>query len=95
MTELTMNQLIRPMHDRVLVQRDIEETIEGGIILAGSAAEPQKTGVILALGADHCPFQVAVGDRVCFGVYAGVNIDHEGKPYILLKESEILGVIFD
>lgn len=87
-----MNEVIKPMHDRVLIERDVEETTAGGLVLAASATETQKSGVILALGADWHPFQVKVGDRVFFGTYAGVNIEHEGKPYILLKESEILAV---
>lgn len=87
-----MNEVIKPMHDRVLIERDTETETAGGILLAADAKETQKSGVILALGADWHPFQVKVGDRVYFGTYAGVEINHEGKPYVLLKESEILAV---
>ena len=92
MSKLEMNQVIKPTHDRVLIERDIETATAGGILLAADATETQKSGIILALGADWHPFQVKVGDRVYFGAYAGVSIDHEGKPYILLKEAEILAV---
>ena len=92
MSSVQMNQLIKPMHDRVLIERDVEKTTAGGIVLAEQAQELQRSGVILELGADWHPFQVKVGDRVYFGAYAGIEINHEGKPYLLLKESEILAV---
>ena len=92
MSSVQMNQLIKPMHDRVLIERDVEKTTAGGIVLAGQAQELQRSGVILELGADWHPLQVKVGDRVYFGAYAGMEINHEGKPYLLLKESEILAV---
>ena len=92
MIKSEMNQNIKPMHDRVLIERDIETATAGGILLATDATETQKSGVILALGADWHPFQVKVGDRVFFGTYAGVNIEHECKAYVLLKEAEILAV---
>lgn len=82
MSSLQMNQLIKPMHDRVLIERDVEETTVGGIVLAGQAQELQRSGVILTWCRLASISSKKVGDRVYFGAYAGMEINHEGKPYL-------------
>ena len=92
---------IRPLHDRVLVLRqEEEEKSAGGIFLPGSAKEKPNQGEVVAVGTgrildngDVRPVDVKVGDVVIFGKYAGSDtVEHGGKEYIILSESDIKGV---
>ncbi|MDF1821559.1 MAG: co-chaperone GroES [Alcanivoracaceae bacterium] len=92
---------IRPLHDRVLVRREEEETkTAGGIVLPGSAAEKPSRGEVIAAGngkiqenGDVRPLDVKVGDKVIFGQYAGNTVKVDGEDLLIMSEGEILAVI--
>ncbi|MEZ5975913.1 MAG: co-chaperone GroES [Planctomycetota bacterium] len=92
---------IRPLGDRVLVQRvEAEEKTSGGILLPESAKEKPKEGMIIAVGAgktldsgEKSSFSVAVGDRVLFTSYAGTEVKYDGEEFLIMREDDILGVI--
>lgn len=92
---------IRPLHDRVLVRREEEETkTASGIVLPGSAAEKPSRGEVIAAGkgkitdsGDVRALDVKVGDKVIFGQYAGSVVKVEGEELLMMAESEILAVI--
>ncbi len=95
---------IRPLHDRVVVRRKAEEEkTAGGILLPGSAKEKPNRGEVIAVGigtvndkGDVRPLDVKVGDKVIFGTYAGnVVEDTDGSELIVMRESDIFGVITD
>jgi len=92
---------IRPLHDRVLVRREEEETKSaGGIVLPGSAAEKPSRGEVIAAGngkvqenGEVRPLDVKVGDKVIFGQYSGNTVKVDGEELLIMGESEILAVI--
>lgn len=92
---------IRPLHDRVVVRREEEETKSaGGIVLPGSATEKPSQGEVLAVGHGRLldngelrPLDVKVGDKVVFGQYGGNAVKVDGDELLILSESEILGVL--
>lgn len=92
---------IRPLHDRVLVRREEEETkTAGGIVLPGSAAEKPSRGEVIAAGngkiqenGDVRPLDVKTGDKVIFGQYSGNTVKVDGEELLIMSESEILAVI--
>ncbi len=91
----------RPLHDRVLVRRlDAEEKTAGGIILPDTAQEKPMEGEILAAGSGHksedgkvTPLDVKKGDKVLFGKWSGTEIKLDGKDLLIMKESDIMGVL--
>ena len=92
---------IRPLGDRVLVQRvEAEEKTAGGILLPESAKEKPKEGRIIALGngrmldsGERSTFDVKVGDRILFSSYAGTEVKYQGDEYLIMGENDILAVI--
>ena len=91
---------IRPLHDRIVVRRTEEEQkTAGGILLPGSAQEKPQQGEIIAVGnAQHSdngvrPLDVKVGDKVLFGQYAGQTVKVDGEELLIMKESDVLGVL--
>ena len=92
---------IRPLHDRVLVRREEEETkTAGGIVLPGSAAEKPSQGEVLAVGPGRVtengetrPLDVKAGDKVIFGQYAGSTVKIDGEELLIMGENEIFGVL--
>lgn len=93
---------IRPLGDRVLVEPvEQEETIAGGmLVLPETAKEKPQQGNVLAVGAgrrdedgDRIEMDVNVGDKVLFAKYAGTEIKLDGKKLLILKESDILGIV--
>lgn len=92
---------IRPLHDRVVVRREEEETkTAGGIVLPGSAAEKPSRGEVIAVGNGRIldngevrMLDVKAGDNVMFGQYSGNTIKIDGEELLILSESEILGVL--
>lgn len=92
---------IRPLYDRVLVKRVEEESrSKGGLFLPESAKEKPSEGVVLAVGQGRVndkgevrPLVVKEGDRVLFGKYAGNEIKVDGEERLILKESEIFGIV--
>ena len=91
----------RPLHDRVLVRRvEAEEKTAGGIIIPDSAKEKPAEGEVVAVGtgarADDgkiTPLDVKSGDRILFGKWSGTEVKVDGEELLIMKESDILGVI--
>jgi chaperonin GroES len=91
----------RPLHDRVLVKRiEAEERTPGGIIIPDTVKEKPVEGEVLAVGTgtrDEAgrvrPLDVKVGDRVLFGKWSGTEVLIDGEERVIMKESDILGVI--
>jgi chaperonin GroES len=92
---------VRPLHDRILIQRLEEgEQKVGGIIIPDTAKEKPQQGKVIAAGAgkimDDGTRQrpdVKVGDRILFGKYSGQEIKLDGEDYLIMREDEVLGVI--
>ena len=92
---------IRPLHDRVVIRREEQETkTAGGIVLPGSAAEKPSEGEVLAVGSGKPldngqvrPMAVKVGDKVLFGKYSGTEVKVDGEQYIVMREEDIMGVL--
>jgi len=91
----------RPLHDRVLVRRiEAEEKTAGGIIIPDSAKEKPAEGEIVAAGTGArtddgkiTPMDVKAGDRVLFGKWSGTEVKVDGEDLLIMKESDILGII--
>ncbi|MEO0411187.1 MAG: co-chaperone GroES [Pseudomonadota bacterium] len=91
----------RPLHDRVLVRRlDSEEKTAGGIIIPDSAQEKPQEGEVIAVGTgarndsgDITPLEVAAGDTILFGKWSGTEVKLDGEELIIMKESDILGIL--
>ena len=91
----------RPLHDRVVVERiDPEAKSAGGIIIPDTAQEKPSQGEIIAIGPGGrdesgklIPIDVEVGDRVLFGKWSGTEVKLDGVDYLIMKESDIMGVI--
>jgi chaperonin GroES len=92
---------IRPLQDRVIVQRvQEEEKTKGGIIIPDTAKEKPQEGKVIAVGkgkvADDgkvTPLDVKAGDKILFGKYSGTEIKLDGEEYLIMREDDILGVI--
>src|SRR6266481_1340329 len=93
----------RPLHDRVVVKRiDAEEKTAGGIIIPDSAKEKPSQGEILSVGQGGrdeagklIPIDLKVGDRVLFGKWSGTEVKLDGQELLIMKESDIMGVLTD
>ena len=91
----------RPLHDRVVVKRlDAEEKSTGGIIIPDTAKEKPSQGEIIAVGPGGrdeagklVPLDVQVGNRVLFGKWSGTEVKIDGVEYLIMKESDIMGVL--
>ena len=91
----------RPLHDRVVVRRIEEDTkTSGGIIIPDTAKEKPMQGEIIAVGPgarDETgkinPLDVKKGDRVLFGKWSGTEVKIDGEEYLIMKESDILGIV--
>jgi chaperonin GroES len=91
----------RPLHDRVLVKRlASEEKTAGGIIIPDSAQEKPMEGEIVSVGTGSrdetgklIPLDVKSGDRILFGKWSGTEVKMDGTEYLIMKESDIMGII--
>jgi chaperonin GroES len=91
----------RPLHDRVVVKRlEGEEKTKGGIIIPDSAKEKPQEGEIVAVGPGArdetgklVPLDVKAGDRILFGKWSGTEVKIDGQDLLIMKESDILGVV--
>ncbi len=91
----------RPLHDRVLVERvEQEEKTKGGIIIPDTAQEKPMEGKVLAVGAGQksedgkvTPLDVKKGDKILFGKWSGSEVKVDGKDLLIMKESDILGIV--
>jgi chaperonin GroES len=91
----------RPLHDRVLVRRiDEDEKTSGGIIIPDTAKEKPQQGEVVAVGAgargddnELIPLDVKAGDKILFGKWSGSEVKIDGEELLIMKESDILGII--
>jgi chaperonin GroES len=91
----------RPLHDRVVVRRiEGEEKTKGGIIIPDTAKEKPQEGEIIAVGSGArdesgklVPLDVKAGDRVLFGKWSGTEVKLNGEDLLIMKESDIMGII--
>lgn len=92
---------LRPLQDRILVQRIEEETTtKGGIIIPDTAKEKPAEGKIIAVGngkvgedGKRIALEVQEGDRILFGKYSGTEVKVEGEEYLIMREDDVLGII--
>lgn len=87
---------LKPLADRVIVEAAAAEAItSSGIIIPDTAKEKPQQGVVVAVGTGKKdePMTVKVGDRVLYGKYSGTEITHEGKEYLIMRESDIFAVV--
>lgn len=92
---------LRPLQDRILVQRVEEETTtKGGIIIPDTAKEKPAEGKVVAVGngklgddGKRIALEVKKGDRILFGKYAGTEVKIEGDEYLIMREDDVLGII--
>ena len=93
----------RPLHDRVVVKRiDAEEKTAGGIIIPDTAKEKPQEGEVVAVGPGGrdeagklVPIDVKAGDRILFGKWSGTEVKIDGVEYLIMKESDVMGVLVD
>ncbi|MEK9284560.1 MULTISPECIES: co-chaperone GroES [unclassified Bradyrhizobium] len=93
----------RPLHDRVVVKRiDAEEKTAGGIIIPDTAKEKPSQGEVIAIGPGGrdetgklIPIDLEVGDRVLFGKWSGTEVKIDSEELLIMKESDIMGVLTD
>ncbi len=91
----------RPLHDRVVVRRvESEEKTKGGIIIPDTAKEKPQEGEVIAVGSGArdeagklVPLDVKAGDRVLFGKWSGTEVKLNGEDLLIMKESDIMGII--
>ena len=92
---------LRPLQDRIIVQRVEEESkTKGGIIIPDTAKEKPAEGVVISVGkgkvADDgklIPMEVKTGNRILFGKYSGTEVKVEGEEYLIMREDDVLGII--
>jgi chaperonin GroES len=92
---------IRPLHDRILVERVEEKAVKkGGIIIPDTAKEKPQEGLVIAAGngkvtedGKKVPLDVKVGDHILFGKYAGSDVKVDDKEYLILREEDVLAVL--
>jgi len=97
-----MKTKIKPLGNRILIERSKPQTTKGGIILPDSAQEKPKEGTVIAVGPGKCndqgtcdPLSVKIGDRVLFSSYSGTEVkelQEEGE-FLILSEEDVLGVL--
>lgn len=91
----------RPLHDRVVVRRiDADQKTAGGIIIPDTAQEKPQEGEVVSVGpgvrnerGEMVPTQLKAGDRVLFGKWSGTEVKIEGQDLLIMKESDVMGVI--
>ena len=91
----------RPLHDRVVVKRiDAEEKTKGGIIIPDTAKEKPSQGEVVAVGPGGrdeagklIPIDIKTGDKVLFGKWSGTEIKLDGEELLIMKESDVMGII--
>jgi chaperonin GroES len=96
-----MASTFRPLHDRVVVKRiDAEQKTAGGIIIPDTAQEKPQQGEVIAVGPGArdeagklVPLDVKAGDKVLFGKWSGTEVKIDGQDLLIMKESDILGIV--
>ena len=92
---------IRPLHDRILVERMEEQEVrKGGIIIPDTAKEKPQEGKVIAAGngkvgddGKKIPLDVKAGDRILFGKYSGSEVKVEDKEYLIMREEDVLAIL--
>ena len=92
---------IRPLHDRLLVERlEEKEVKKGGIIIPDTAKEKPQEGKVIAVGSGKVteegkklPLDVKAGDRILFGKYSGSEVKLDGQEYLTMREEDVLGIL--
>jgi chaperonin GroES len=92
---------LKPLQDRILVQRVEEETkTKGGIIIPDTAKEKPAEGKVIAVGSGkigddgkRIPLEIKKGDRVLFGKYSGSEVKIDGEEYLIMREDDVLGIV--
>lgn len=92
---------LRPLQDRILVERvEEKEQTQGGIIIPDTAKEKPIEGKVIAAGkgrvaedGSRLPMEVAVGDRVLFSKYGGTEVKIDGNEYLIMRQDDVLGVV--
>ena len=91
---------LKPLQDRILVERVEEETKKGGIIIPDTAKEKPQQGKVVAAGpgrvgedGKRIPIEVKKGDYILFGKYTGTEVTIEDKEYLIMREDDVLGII--
>ena len=92
---------IRPLHDRVVVQREAEENKSaGGIVIPDTASEKPTFGKVIAVGQGKVldsgqvrPLEVQVGDRVLFGKYSGTEVKVDNEELVVMREEDVMAVV--
>jgi chaperonin GroES len=92
---------LKPLQDRILVQRiEEEKTTKGGIIIPDTAKEKPAEGKVVAVGGGkvgddgkRIALEIKKGDRILFGKYSGTEVKIEGEEYLILREDDVLGII--
>jgi chaperonin GroES len=95
------NMRIRPLYDRIVVERiDEKETTRSGIVIPDSAKEKPQQGEVIAVGKGKrlddgkvVALDIKVGDRILFGKYSGSEIKLDGTEYIIMREDDVFGVL--
>jgi chaperonin GroES len=93
----------RPLHDRVVIKRiEAEAKTAGGIIIPDTAKEKPQQGEVIAVGPGGrdesgklVPIDVKAGDRILFGKWSGTEVKIDGTEYLIMKESDIMGVVVE
>jgi chaperonin GroES len=91
----------RPLHDRVVVRRiDADQKTQGGIIIPDTAQEKPQEGEVVSVGpgarnerGELVPTELKAGDRVLFGKWSGTEVKIEGEDFLIMKESDVMGVL--
>jgi chaperonin GroES len=92
---------VRPLHDRILLQRiEEKESVKGGIIIPDTAKEKPQEGRVVAAGngrilenGTKIPLEVKEGDHVLFGKFSGTEIKVDGEEYLIVREDDVLGIL--
>lgn len=92
---------LRPLQDRIIVERLEEESkTKGGIIIPDTAKEKPAEGKVIAVGngkagddGKRIPLEIKEGDRILFGKYSGTEVKIEGQEYLIMREDDVLGII--
>jgi chaperonin GroES len=92
---------LRPLQDRIVVQRVEEETkTKGGIIIPDTAKEKPAEGKVIAVGngklndkGERIALEIKAGDRILFGKYAGTEVKIDGEEYLIMREDDVLGIV--
>ena len=92
---------VRPLHDRIMVERLEEQEVKrGGIIIPDTAKEKPQEGKVIAVGTGKVgddgkkiPLDVKAGDRILFGKYSGSEVKLEEKEYLILREEDVLAIL--